>query len=379
MSGPARRCSSRSGYGLSYTRFGYEDAGGRKPRRYRQRELHAAQHRRAQRRRSRAGLRRHAAHQRAHTAQAARRLGQGQSGPRREPTRHRATGLQVPRPTGIRAPTPTPARARAQAHAANPDAPTPSARTPTANGSRPTDGSPSTSAPPSTTSGSPARVSLRGGTCAEGSDVQGAAESAGGGGDGGAGGASQGPAGTAGPPGPAGPQGPAGAQGPAGPQGPPGPAGKVVCRNTAAAQVLCTLLFPDGAWETAPTAARTARLRLVKGSRTLASGKAVLSPGRPAGAAQKHPRPAHRALPPRDHGGWQDHERQRQAHRPAQDQGAALTTSQESAPAHAGANSPTASNHHRPSRGLPQPADAPPRASGAGSAAPDHSGSCRHR
>ena len=44
--------------------------------------------------------------------------------------------------------------------------------------------------------------------------------------------------------------------GPHGPAGPPGPAGKVVCRNTTTAQVLCTLLFPDGAWESSPAAAR---------------------------------------------------------------------------------------------------------------------------
>ncbi len=122
-------------------------------------------------------------------------------------------------------------------------------------------------------------VSLRGGTCAQGSDAEGSANTGGGGGDTGAGGGTQGPAGPAGPQGPAGQQGATGAQGPAGPQGPPGPAGKVVCRNTAAAEVLCSLLFPDGTWDSAPAAARTATLRLVKGSRTFARGKAVLSSG----------------------------------------------------------------------------------------------------
>jgi hypothetical protein len=52
-----------------------------------------------------------------------------------------------------------------------------------------------------------------------------------------------------------------------------------VCRNTAAAQVLCTLLFPDGSWETASQAARTASFRLLRSGRTFATGKAVLRAG----------------------------------------------------------------------------------------------------
>jgi hypothetical protein len=95
-------------------------------------------------------------------------------------------------------------------------------------------------------------VTLRGGTCRQASDAEGAGNSSGGGSAGGGGGG----------------------------QGPAGPAGRVVCRNTTAAQVLCTLLFEDGTWETAPAAARTARLRLVKGGRTFASGRAALRSGR---------------------------------------------------------------------------------------------------
>jgi hypothetical protein len=44
--------------------------------------------------------------------------------------------------------------------------------------------------------------------------------------------------------------------------------------------VLCTLLFEDGTWTTAPAAARTATLRLLKNGRALATGKALLKAGR---------------------------------------------------------------------------------------------------
>jgi hypothetical protein len=54
----------------------------------------------------------------------------------------------------------------------------------------------------------------------------------------------------------------------------------VFCRNTDAAQVLCTLLFPDGTWSTQPAAARTAKFSLIKGTRTYASGTRVLRAGR---------------------------------------------------------------------------------------------------
>jgi len=121
-------------------------------------------------------------------------------------------------------------------------------------------------------------VTLAAGTCNEASDVAGGGSGGSGGGSGGSGGGSGG--GAAGPPGPAGPAGPAGAQGPAGVPGPPGPAAKVVCRTTTTAQVLCTLIFADGTWETATRAARTAQLRLVKGGRTFAKGKAVIKAGK---------------------------------------------------------------------------------------------------
>jgi hypothetical protein len=59
---------------------------------------------------------------------------------------------------------------------------------------------------------------------------------------------------AAGPQGPAGPAGPQGPVGAIGPQGPPGPAGKVICNNTNVALVLCSIIFPPGAWSTNHTA-----------------------------------------------------------------------------------------------------------------------------
>jgi beta-glucosidase len=123
-----------------------------------------------------------------------------------------------------------------------------------------------------------APVSLRGGTCAEGSDA--AASPGDGGGSSGGGGGGSGSQGPPGPQGPAGPQGAAGPAGPQGPAGPPGPAGRVICRTTNAAQVLCTLLFPDGTWSTQPSAARTAKFSLIRGTRTYASGTRVLRAGK---------------------------------------------------------------------------------------------------
>ena len=62
-----------------------------------------------------------------------------------------------------------------------------------------------------------------------------------------------------------------------------------MCRNTEIAQVLCTLLFEDGAWEAAPTSARTAKLRLVKGGRAFAKGTALLQSGRVRNTRTVHP------------------------------------------------------------------------------------------
>jgi hypothetical protein len=69
----------------------------------------------------------------------------------------------------------------------------------------------------------------------------------------------QGPTGPAGPQGQTGPAGPQGQTGPAGPQGqvgatgpqgPPGPAGKVICNNSEAAKLLCSIIFAPGIWST---------------------------------------------------------------------------------------------------------------------------------
>lgn len=82
---------------------------------------------------------------------------------------------------------------------------------------------------------------------------------------------------AAGPQGPAGPQGQtgsAGAQGPigpTGPQGPPGAAGKVICNNSGAAQLLCSIIFPPGTWSTAHPA-RLASYDISRHGRTFESG-----------------------------------------------------------------------------------------------------------
>jgi hypothetical protein len=55
---------------------------------------------------------------------------------------------------------------------------------------------------------------------------------------------------AAGPQGPTGAPGPPGPKGAIGPQGPTGPAGKVICNNTTAAQLLCSIIFPRGSWST---------------------------------------------------------------------------------------------------------------------------------
>jgi hypothetical protein len=107
----------------------------------------------------------------------------------------------------------------------------------------------------------------------------------------------QGPAGTQGPPGPPGPAGPAGANGatgpagpqgpaggngatgPAGAQGPAGPPGKVVCRNTAVAKLLCDQLFQPGTWTVAGMAG-TAQVALDRHGVVYARGTARLLAGR---------------------------------------------------------------------------------------------------
>ncbi|RKQ92990.1 beta-glucosidase [Solirubrobacter pauli] len=132
-------------------------------------------------------------------------------------------------------------------------------------------------------------ASLRGGTCSEGSDLAILGED--GGDDNGTGVGTTGagvqntatavaPQGTAGAPGSTGPQSQTGAVGPAGVQGPPGPAGRATCRPTGATRVLCTLLFADGSWSTAPASTRTATLRLLHRGRTVATGHAVLQAGK---------------------------------------------------------------------------------------------------
>ena len=65
-----------------------------------------------------------------------------------------------------------------------------------------------------------------------------------------------------------GPQGPAGATGP---QGPAGPAGTIVCRNTVAARILCSVEFAPGTY-TLHGAADRAAFRVTRGRRTVASG-----------------------------------------------------------------------------------------------------------
>jgi hypothetical protein len=89
----------------------------------------------------------------------------------------------------------------------------------------------------------------------------------------------QGPAGTIGPAGATGPQGPTGPQGATGPQGPPGPSGKLICNDTNAARVLCSIIFKPGTWSTnnAPT---VASFRISHQGRTIATGKVAIRHGR---------------------------------------------------------------------------------------------------
>jgi glycine rich protein len=84
---------------------------------------------------------------------------------------------------------------------------------------------------------------------------------------------------AAGPQGPAGPAGPQGPTGPTGPQGPPGPAGKVICNNTSVALVLCSIIFPGGAWSTNHNATLVS-YHISRHGRTIQSGRVQVRHGR---------------------------------------------------------------------------------------------------
>ena len=86
---------------------------------------------------------------------------------------------------------------------------------------------------------------------------------------------SQGPAG---PQGVSGPQGPAGSRGATGPQGPPGQPAKVLCRNTTAAFVLCSVIFQPGTWST--NRATVARYRVTRHGHVIANGPVTIRRGR---------------------------------------------------------------------------------------------------
>ena len=79
--------------------------------------------------------------------------------------------------------------------------------------------------------------------------------------------------------GPAGPQGAAGPQGPRGATGPAGPAGTIVCRNTPAARVLCSLEFAPGTFSTQGTA-KDATFRIERAGRTVLSGTVAVKRGK---------------------------------------------------------------------------------------------------
>ena len=113
-----------------------------------------------------------------------------------------------------------------------------------------------------------ATVTLRVGTCAENSDIASS---------GSGGGSSPGAAAAPGARTPAASPGRVEAHRPA---GAPRLAGKVICHSAASTRVLCTLRFKVGSWARTSVAARRAQLRLVKGGRTFAKGKAVLKSGK---------------------------------------------------------------------------------------------------
>jgi hypothetical protein len=78
--------------------------------------------------------------------------------------------------------------------------------------------------------------------------------------------------------GPAGPQGLPGPTGPQGAVGPAGPAGKVICRDTLAAKLVCTVLFAPGSWST--NGAGVASYTLVRRHRVYAHGAFTIRSGR---------------------------------------------------------------------------------------------------
>jgi len=76
-----------------------------------------------------------------------------------------------------------------------------------------------------------------------------------------------------------GPQGAAGPPGPAGATGPAGPAGTIVCRNTLAAQALCTLEFAPGTFST-EGAIKHASFVIERSGHTIESGTLTTRPGK---------------------------------------------------------------------------------------------------
>lgn len=69
--------------------------------------------------------------------------------------------------------------------------------------------------------------------------------------------------------------GPAGADGARGPEGPRGPAGRITCRNTAVARLLCDVLFAPGTWQPGDSAG-AARFTLSRAGRVHARGRATV-------------------------------------------------------------------------------------------------------
>jgi hypothetical protein len=96
---------------------------------------------------------------------------------------------------------------------------------------------------------------------------------------------------AAGPQGPAGPAGPQGQTGPTGPQGPAGPAGKVICNNTSAARLLCSIIFPAGSWGTNHNAALVS-YDISRHGRAIQSGRVQIRHGR--ATVRSRPLPAGR-------------------------------------------------------------------------------------
>lgn len=84
---------------------------------------------------------------------------------------------------------------------------------------------------------------------------------------------------TTGATGPQGPQGPAGPKGPQGATGPAGPAGTIVCRNTLAAEALCTLEFAPGTFTIQHTP-KQASFRIQHGGRTVIAGTIPVKNGK---------------------------------------------------------------------------------------------------